>query len=88
MENFSWEKENNTGSGPERRNGMIEVTKLNGKTIMLNAEMIISVEETPDTIILLNTGTKILVKESRQQVRERVIAYKKEIFQGILKTND
>ena len=63
---------------------MIEVTKLNGKTIMLNAEMIISVEETPDTIILLNTGTKILVKESRQQVRERVIAYKKEIFQGIL----
>lgn len=63
---------------------MIELTKLSGRTIMVNAEAILTVEETPDTVVTLNTGSKLLVRESRQEVRERVISYKKEIFKGIL----
>lgn len=63
---------------------MIELTKLNGKGIMLNADMIVSVEETPDTVVTLNTGSKLIVKESRQEVKNLVILYKREIFQGIL----
>lgn len=62
---------------------MIELTKLNGRSIMLNADMIVSVEETPDTVVTLNTGAKLLVKESRQEVKNLVILYKREIFQGI-----
>ena len=44
---------------------MIEVTKLNGSTVLVNAEMIESVEETPDTVLSFVTGKKLIVKESR-----------------------
>ena len=62
---------------------MIELTKLNGKSVTLNADMIVSVEETPDTVVTLNTGAKLIIKESREEVKKLVILYKREIFQGI-----
>ena len=46
---------------------MIDVTKMNGGSITVNADLIETVEETPDTIITLTTGKKIIVKESRQE---------------------
>ena len=42
---------------------MIEVTKLNGVKTLINAELIETVEETPDTVISFVTGKKIIVKE-------------------------
>lgn len=57
---------------------MIDVTKLNGKEITINAELIESVEETPDTVITLTTGKKIIVKESRQNVKNLVKLFKRE----------
>ena len=48
---------------------MIEVTKLNE-----------SVEETPDTVISFVTGKKIIVKESRQEIKNLVILYKREFM--------
>lgn len=65
---------------PEMRCDMIELTKLSGCTFTVNAEMIETVEETPDTVISLTTGRKFIVKESRQEVKNLVILYKKEIF--------
>lgn len=59
---------------------MIEVTKMNGHKITLNAELIEVVEETPDTVITLTSGKKLLVKESRQDIKKLVVLYKKEIF--------
>lgn len=59
---------------------MIEVTKLNGTTILVNAELIESVEETPDTVLSFVTGKKLIVKESRQEVKNLVILYKREIM--------
>lgn len=59
---------------------MIEVTKLNGSKLTVNAELIERVEELPDTVITMTTGNKIIVKESRQEVKNLVILYKKEIF--------
>lgn len=59
---------------------MIEVTRLNNQKLIINAEFIEKVEETPDTIITLTSGTKLVVKESRQEVKNLVILYKKEIF--------
>ncbi len=63
---------------------MIEVTRLNGEELILNAEMIETVEETPDTVIRLTNGKKIIVKESRQQVKNLVISYKREIFTNLI----
>ena len=62
--------------------GMIDVTKLNGVGISVNADLIETVEETPDTVITLTTGKKIIVKESRQDIVKRVKTYKSEIFSG------
>ena len=62
---------------------MIEVTKLNDKKVLINSDLIESVEETPDTVISFTTGKKIVVKESRQDIKNLVISYKKEIFVGI-----
>jgi flagellar protein FlbD len=59
---------------------MIEVTRLNDTKLILNADMIEKVEEAPDTVITLTSGNKIIVKESRQEVRNLVILYKKEVF--------
>ena len=42
---------------------MIEVTRLNGTQILVNADLIELVEETPDTVITFTTGRKIIVKE-------------------------
>ena len=59
---------------------MIEVTRLNDSKLIINAELIERVEETPDTMIKMTTGTKLIVKESSQEIKDMVIKYKKKIF--------
>ena len=59
---------------------MIEVTKINGTKILINPDLMELVEETPDTVITFTTGRKIIVKESRQEIRNRVKLYRKDIF--------
>ncbi len=59
---------------------MIEVTKLGGQKILINSDLIEIVEETPDTVMTLTTGRKIIVKESRQEVKNLVKLYRKDIF--------
>ena len=57
---------------------MIDVTRLNGKEITINCELIEVVEETPDTVVTLTTGKKIIVKESRQMIKNLVKLYRRE----------
>lgn len=59
---------------------MIEVTRLNGTKILINPDLIELVEETPDTVISFTTGRKIIVKESRQEMKNLVKLYRKDIF--------
>jgi flagellar protein FlbD len=58
---------------------MISLTRLNGKPITVNAILIESMEETPDTMITLTTGKKITVLEKGTDVVSLVQAYMKEI---------
>ena len=58
---------------------MIEVTKINGSKVLINPDLMELVEETPDTVITFTTGRKIIVKESRQEVKNLVKLYEKEI---------
>ena len=65
---------------------MIEVTRLNGTTVLINSDLIETVEETPYTVISLTTGRKFIVKESRQEVKNLVKSYKRDIFtNGLLR---
>jgi flagellar protein FlbD len=58
---------------------MIDVTRMNGTIMSLNDDLIESVEETPDTVISLTTGKKVMVKESRQEIKELVKTARREI---------
>ena len=54
---------------------MIKLTRLNGRQIVVNAELIRFVEETPDTIVTLAGKDKIVVRESLDDVISRAIEY-------------
>ncbi len=58
---------------------MISVTRLNGSQMWLNAMMIETVEETPDTYVTLITGKRIIVLEKAAEVLLRVKEYYSEI---------
>jgi flagellar protein FlbD len=59
---------------------MIEVTGMNNKDFVLNADHIEKLEEVPETIITLTNGKKYIVLQSIDEVKERVIKYKRSIF--------
>ncbi len=54
---------------------MIMLTRLNGKELVVNAELIRFVEETPDTMLTLITGDKLMVKEPMQEVVRKAVDY-------------
>jgi flagellar protein FlbD len=58
---------------------MIDVTRLNGKVLTINSDLIEFIEETPDTVITFTTGTKIVVKESCDEIKDKIIEYKSKI---------
>ena len=58
---------------------MIEVTRLNGTVVMINPDYIECVEETPDTVLTMTTGRKLIIKESRQEVKNLVKSFMREI---------
>lgn len=62
---------------------MINVTRLNGEEFVVNADMIEFIEETPDTVISLITGKKVVVKERKEEVIAKVIEYKRKILNYI-----
>lgn len=55
---------------------MIKLTKLDGSTILLNPDLIETVEESPDTHITLNNGNRYLVLEKAAVIVERIVAFK------------
>lgn len=59
---------------------MIKVTLLDGKDIYVNAELIETIQETPDTIITLTNGKKMIVLDDPQDLLQKIVAYKRTIF--------
>lgn len=55
---------------------MIQLTRLDGSVFILNADLIETVEERPNTIVTLTTEKRFIVQESAEKVVERVIAYR------------
>jgi len=55
---------------------MIKVTKLNGRELVVNADLIEFVEAVPDTLISLTTGRKIIVLEDLDDVIQRAVSYR------------
>ena len=58
---------------------MIALTRLNGHQFVVNAEKIRYIEATPDTIVCCDTGEKLMVRETLQEVMGKAIEYARTI---------
>jgi flagellar protein FlbD len=58
---------------------MIQVTRLNRVAVVLNSQLIEYIETTPDTVISLTTGEKLMVLESPEEIVARVVDFQQRI---------
>jgi flagellar protein FlbD len=61
---------------------MIQLTRLNNQTFMVNSDLIKFVERSPDTVITLVTGEKIIVRDSVEEVLVRILQFRRLIVAG------
>ncbi|HLI25961.1 MAG TPA: flagellar FlbD family protein [Chloroflexota bacterium] len=59
---------------------MIRVSRLDGSELVVNAELIETVEATPDTHLTLTDGKQLIVRESVDEVVQRVLAYRRAAY--------
>jgi flagellar protein FlbD len=58
---------------------MIRLTRINRVPLVLNSDLIEHMESTPDTVIALTTGQKLVVMESADEVIEKVIEFRRSV---------
>ncbi len=59
---------------------MVRVHRLNNQEFLVNCELIEFVEETPNTVISMVSGRKLVVSETSEEVKSLIIEYKRKIF--------
>jgi len=62
---------------------MIELTRLNGKPLVLNSDLIKTAEASPDTMLTLINGEKLIVREGTAEVVERILAYRARLLANV-----
>ncbi len=55
---------------------MVKLTKLNGNPIVVNADLVEFIEETPDCLLTMTTGRKLMVREKQEEVMQQLLAYR------------
>lgn len=58
---------------------MIQLTRLNGRAFLLNCDLIKFVEETPDTVVTLVNGDRLVVIEKADEIVARVVHYGRQL---------
>ena len=66
---------------------MIQLTRLNKELLVVNSDLIKLVEAAPDTVLTLITGEKLIVRESLEEVLNRIIAFRQAILSGLPHTS-
>jgi flagellar protein FlbD len=56
---------------------LIHVTRLNHAPLVLNSDLIEHIETTPDTVVSLTNGQKYVVKESAEEIVEKVVEFRR-----------
>lgn len=59
---------------------MIPLSRLDGREFWLNEDLIVTVEQTPDTLLVLTTGARVLVREPPDEVIARVVAFRRRVL--------
>ena len=63
---------------------MIQLTRLNNSPLIVNSDLVKFVEQSPDTVITLVNGEKILVREKADEVLTRIVEFRRSVLQGIV----
>ena len=61
---------------------MVYLTRLDGSELVINAEHIVAIERTPDTVLTLTTGARVMVKDTVSDVVDRVVFYRRKCLAG------
>jgi flagellar protein FlbD len=61
---------------------MIHLTRLDGTDVVVNADLIATIERTPDTMLALVTGARLMVREPVEEVVERVVNFRRRSLLG------
>jgi flagellar protein FlbD len=69
-----------------KRLDVIKLTKINGTECFLNHALIETIEEAPDTCITMSNGNRYLVKESGDEIQEKIISFNVEVLHRAGKT--
>ena len=64
---------------------MIELTRLNGRPMVVNSDLIKTAEASPDTMLTLINGEKLIVREEIDEVVEKVLAYRARLLAVVAK---
>lgn len=67
---------------------MIFLTKLDGKEFLLNEQLIETVTETPDTVIVLSNGHSLIVRESMRELQAKILEYNRNQHRRVLRRRD
>jgi flagellar protein FlbD len=59
---------------------MIALTRLNGHPVMVNCDLIEQIEETPDTVVTLTSGNRIIVRDSMVDIQKKIVDFKRQIY--------
>ena len=59
---------------------MIQLTRLNNQPLIVNSDLIKLIENTPDTLLTLVTGEKIVVLESSKQVVDKIVDFRRRVL--------
>ena len=62
---------------------MIRLTRLNNQALTVNSDLIKFVEQSPDTLITLVSGEKIVVRESLEEILARLVEFRRTVLQGL-----
>jgi flagellar protein FlbD len=67
---------------------VISVSRLNGEEVFINPHLIETIEATPDTVIALTTGKRMVVKETASEVVSRIVRYRQTINEPTFREGD
>jgi flagellar protein FlbD len=59
---------------------VIALRRLNNQPIMVNAELIEQLEATPDTVVTLTSGNKLVVRDTMEEIQAKIVEYKRRVY--------
>jgi flagellar protein FlbD len=67
---------------------VISVTRLDGSTMLLNTDLIVTIEQTPDTLISLTTSERVIVRETPDELVTRITQWKRDVARPLASAAD